>query len=170
MVYPTVVTEYFSTRFEWNERRNEAAALLAHGKTQLEVAAAVNVTPKTIYNWLQDMEFAAEVDRLSLMVGIASRAQRLRWLNKTIANRINADGSLQTDKDVVDLIKIAISETDGVKIDLSKLSEMVVSEVNESQAPALPLAIDIEAQDIVGPVSDNRNQLLDQQPATTSDD
>lgn len=140
MAYPTSVSDLFATRFQWNERRNEAAALLAIGKTYEETAGAVNVTKKTIYNWMQDMEFAAEVDRLSLMVGIASRAQRLRWLNRTIANRINPDGSLQTDKDVVDLLKIAISETDGAKLDFSKLAELLTGESGdavESSGPGL---------------------------------
>jgi hypothetical protein len=34
---------------------------------------------KTVFNWMQNPEFAAEVDRLSLMVGVASRVSVCVW-------------------------------------------------------------------------------------------
>lgn len=125
--------------------------MLATGATYGEVARQVNVTKKTVYNWMQDVEFAAEVDKLSIMVGIASRAQRLRYANKTILKKLNEDGSLQTEKDVLDWIKYAQSETDGAKLDLSKLAELLAGESsdnstgNSGQPAQLPPAIDVDA-------------------------
>jgi len=153
----------------WTPQRSEAAAMLAAGATYGEVARQVNVTKKTVYNWMQDVEFAAEVDKLSLMVGIASRAQRLRYANRTILKQLNEDGSLHTEKDVLDWIKYAQSETDGAKLDLSKLAELLAGESGGSgpdgpSGPAmkqLTTAIDVtasgsgdeqlQAQDVAGP-------------------
>ncbi len=65
-------------------------------------------------------EFAAEVDRLSVMIGIASRAERLRFAMRVV--RQKTKGNIETDKDLLDWLKFAQSETDGVKLDLPKLA------------------------------------------------
>ena len=69
------------------------------------------------------MEFSAEVDRLSLMVDIAGRAERLR-----IAMRLVRAKGYQSDRDLLDWLKYAQSETDGVKLDLTKLAALVADE------------------------------------------
>ena len=51
---------------------------LAEGQSQQAVAEAIGVCRKTICNWLCVMEFSAAVDRLSCMIDISSRAERLR--------------------------------------------------------------------------------------------
>lgn len=107
--------------FEWTEERSRAAMMLAEGRTQAEVSEEVNVTDRTIRNWLNDETFAAEVDRLSLMLGVASRAERLRLANRVIRQKVK-DGVAETEKDLLDWVKFAQSETDGVKLDLTKLA------------------------------------------------
>lgn len=107
--------------FAWNEQRSNAAIALAAGKTQDEVAAEVECDRKTLYNWLCNNDFAAEVDRLSLMVDVASRAARLRLAMRVVRQR-TAGNEIKTDKDLLDWLKFAQSETDGVKLDLSKLA------------------------------------------------
>lgn len=105
----------------WDKAHTIGACALAEGMTQEETAAEVGVTSRTIRNWLQNIEFAAEVDRLSLMLGIAGRAERLRIAKRVI--RQKATGStILTDKDVLDWLKFAQSETDGAKIDFGKLA------------------------------------------------
>src|ERR1051325_8848352 len=107
----------------WTPKRSEAAALLAAGHSYREVAAKVGASLKSIYNWMQDPEFAAEVDRLTMMVGISSRAERLRLAMKVISQKVSEEtGRVLTDKDILDWLKFAQSETDGVKLDLSKLA------------------------------------------------
>lgn len=145
--YDMDYTRALQRKVVWDETRTKAASLLAMGYKKQHVADEVGVTRMTIYNWLDDPEFAEEVDRLSIMVGIASRAQRLRWANRTIVSRLNEDGSLQSDKDVLDWLKFAQSETDGAKIDLSKLAEMLGGE---------------QAQGVVAPGSGPPSRLLDQ--------
>jgi hypothetical protein len=107
--------------FEWTEERNKAAVMLAEGHTQDSVAAECGVSDRTIRNWLSDEVFAAEVDRLSLMIGVASRAERLRLANRVIRQKVSGS-TIETEKDVLDWIKFAQSETDGVKLDLTKLA------------------------------------------------
>jgi predicted transcriptional regulator len=107
--------------FEWTEERQRAAMLLADGNTQQEVAAETGVTDRTIRNWLNDERFAAEVDRLSLMIGTANRAERLRIANRVIRAKVK-EGIPETEKDLLDWLKFAQSETDGIKLDFGKVA------------------------------------------------
>lgn len=109
------------TQFEWNEKRTAAAIALAEGRTEQEIADTLELERKTLWNWKQVPEFAAEVDRLSLMVNIAGRAERLRIAMRVARQKVRDDG-VDTDKDLLDWLKFAQSETDGVKLDLTKLA------------------------------------------------
>lgn len=148
-----------STKYDqfWNEQRGAAALGLAEGKSQKKVAALIGVTDRTIRNWLDDDRFLEEIDRLSLMVGVASRAERLRIVNRLVKQRIkeDEDGYIITEKDLLDWLKFAQSETDGAKIDLSKLSELLAGDTSNSmdqqQQPHQlvgPAAIEVEAREV----------------------
>ena len=108
-----------STQFNWSTRRVKAALALAEGHTQQTVAETTGVCRKTICNWLCVPEFSAEVDRLSLMVGLASRSERLRIAARAVRQRVRADGTIDTDRDILDWLKFAQSETDGIKFELT---------------------------------------------------
>lgn len=112
----------------WDETRTKAASLLALGHSKSHVAGEVGVHRNTIAAWVDDPEFAAEVDRLSLMLGVSSRAERLRLAMRIVRQRTDEDGNLISEKDLLDWLKFAQSETDGAKIDLSKLSELLAGE------------------------------------------
>lgn len=118
----------------WDETRTQAACLLAAGYPKTYVANEVGVHRNTIYAWTEDPEFAAEVDRLSVMQGAASRAERLRIVNRLIRQRVDEEGNITSDKDLLDWLKFAQSETDGAKIDLSKLAELLTGESAGSEA------------------------------------
>lgn len=111
----------FDSAFEWDEKRSAAAIALSEGKTQKEAAKEAEVTDRTIRSWLQHPEFGAEVDRLSLMTGIAGRAERLRIAKRVVAQLTKATKA-QTGKDLLDWLKFAQSETDGAKVDIAKLA------------------------------------------------
>lgn len=113
--------------FEWTEQRSRAAVALAEGKTQKQAAEEVEAGERTIRDWLANPDFAAEVDRLSLMVGIASRAERLRLAMRVVREKTKGDAPT-TDKDLLEWLKFAQSETDGVKLDLSKLATLAQAE------------------------------------------
>lgn len=113
-----------STQFHWLPKREKAALALAEGQTQEAVAAATGVCRKTICNWLCVPEFAAEVDRLSSMVSIASRAERLRIAMRAVRQRVREDGTIETDRDVLDWLKFAQSETDGIQLGLPDVAIM----------------------------------------------
>jgi predicted transcriptional regulator len=107
--------------FRWTERAARAAILLADGQTQKATAEAVGVTDRAVRLWLERPEFGAEVDRLTLMMGIASRAERLRIAKRLIRQRVQ-DEHIESDKDLLDWLKFAQSETDGIKLDLAQLA------------------------------------------------
>lgn len=111
--------------FRWSEKATLAAIALSQGYTQKEVAAQINADERTIRRWQADADFSAELDRLSLMVGIASRAERLRLAMRVV--RQKTEGEIDTDKDLLDWLKFAQSETDGIKLDLTAVSEAAAS-------------------------------------------
>ena len=123
-----------STQFHWTTKRHKAALALAEGQTQEAVAAATGVCRKTICNWLCVPEFAAEVDRLSSMVSIASRAERLRIAMRAVRQRVREDGTIETDRDVLDWLKFAQSETDGIELslpDVALMDEAIERQINQ---------------------------------------
>jgi len=109
-----------STQFQWSSTRQKAALALAEGHSQQAVAEAIGVCRKTICNWLCVTAFAAEVDRLSCMIDISSRAERLRIAMRAVRQRVRDDGTIDTDRDVLDWLKYAQSETTGIKLGFSK--------------------------------------------------
>lgn len=107
--------------FRWTPERSQAAVMLAEGYTHKQVGDAVGKTDRAIRLWLSEVEFAAEVDRLSLMVGIASRAERLRLVQRVIRQKVK-DGNVETEKDILEWLKFVQGETDGVKLDMAALN------------------------------------------------
>lgn len=98
--------------FEWTPRRSNAAVMLARGYTNKQTAEDIGVSERTIDRWRADTEFMVEVDRLSVMVDLASRAERVR-----LAQRIARGMGEKTQRDLLDWLKFIQSETDGAKLD-----------------------------------------------------
>lgn len=110
--------------FQWTPARRNAAFALAEGKTRVASAKEANVTEQTIYRWLKEPEFASEVDRLTLMTGIAVRAERLRLVKRIVAARIDFLPIEHLSKaDLLDLLKFVQGETDGIKLNLAALAD-----------------------------------------------
>ena len=114
--------------FRWTENATKAALALAEGKTRKEAALEADITERTLYRWLAQPEFAAEVDRLSLMIGISGRAERLRIVMRVVRQMVKDDRTIKTEKDLLDWLKYAQSETDGVKLDILKLAAVSADE------------------------------------------
>jgi hypothetical protein len=102
--------------FEWNKKREIAAFSLATGETRKEASVIAGISEKTIYNWLADPEFSAEVDRLSLMIDIASKAERLRLARRVVRQKL--DQEVLSDKDLLDWLKFAREEVEGIRLDI----------------------------------------------------
>ena len=61
------------------------------------------------------------------MVGIAGRAERLRIANRIVRQRVR-DEIVESDKDLLDWLKFAQSETDGLNLGLAtSLTELAAS-------------------------------------------
>lgn len=123
-----------ASAFRWTESATAAALALAEGQYRADAAKAADITERTLYRWLQNPEFSAEVDRLSLMTGIASRAERLRIAKRVIQQRVRDGAPIRTDKDILDWLKFAQSETDGIKLDLAALATAAASVADSGSA------------------------------------
>jgi hypothetical protein len=80
----------------------------------------VGVTRKTLYNWLQQPEFSQEVDRLSSMTDIASKAERMRIAMRAVRQKVKGE-KVETNRDLLDWLRFAQSETQGVELALTRL-------------------------------------------------
>lgn len=132
----------------WDKTRTKAASLLALGYPKIKVADEVGVHRNTIAAWAEDPEFAEEVDRLSMMTGAANRAERLRVAMRFIRSRMDEDGIPQSEKDVLEWLKFAQSETHGARLDFGKLAELLAGENggdNDARQQQLAPAIDVTA-------------------------
>jgi predicted transcriptional regulator len=109
--------------FLWNDKRTKAAFGLAEGKTRQAVADECAVVRRTIQTWLEHPEFAAEVDRLTLLTGISLRAERLRIVKRVISQSVKDDQKIRTNKDILEWLKHAQSETNGTDL----LEQLVAS-------------------------------------------
>jgi hypothetical protein len=104
--------------FQWTKQKNDIAIGLAQGQTQQELATEFGVDARTIRKWLAAPEFSQEVDRLSLMIGIANRAYRLRIAQRVVRQMTQGE-TIITEKDLLDWLKYVQSETEGIKLHLS---------------------------------------------------
>lgn len=104
------------SEFEWTVKRQNAAMLLAEGYIVEEVATQIGIADRTIYRWKNEPQFSEEVDRLTMMIGMANRAERLRFIKRMIRKL-----GLRTNRDSLEWIKLAQSETQGARIDLTDI-------------------------------------------------
>lgn len=111
------------SEFKWTSQKTEAVILDAQGHSAREISEKVKVAQRTVERWRTDPDYMEERDRLSLMVGIASRAERLRVAHRLVRQRIDEEtGKILSEKDMLDWLKFAQSETDGIKLDLAALT------------------------------------------------
>lgn len=114
--------------FKWTQNREKAAIALAEGRTREEAADIAGISERTIYRWLDMPEFSEEVDRLSLMIDVASRAHRLR-----LAKRIIRQIGDHTEKDLLDWLRYAQQETEGIKLGLTDALAIEINTVDYRQ-------------------------------------
>ena len=117
----------------WTDEQSTAAVMLAEGYTKSEVAREVGVNASTITRWTQNEEFAEEVDRLSLMYGLASKAERMRQI-KRAARKFEDNDSTIAGYNYLDLLKEARIQTEGVKLDILSILTATTA-VNEEARP-----------------------------------
>lgn len=152
----------------WDKTRSEAAGLLALGYPKTHVADEVGVSRNTIYAWLDDPEFAGEVDRLSLMTGVANRSERIRMAMRVIRSKTNDQGVPLSEKDVLEWLKFAQSETHGARLDFGKLAELLAGESGEG-GPGGPPVSQLQPAIDVTAISSGDEELQTQQPVCPDD-
>ena len=115
--------------FKWTENKRAAALILAKGHTEKETADTIGVNIRTVQRWKTDEDFMLEVDKLTLLTGIALRAERLRIAARVVRQKAPEDGRAKTSRDLLDWVKYIQSETDGVKFDIGALFGETTTEV-----------------------------------------
>ena len=121
--------------FIWTPKRVAVANDLAEGFTCEETAERTGVSLRSIARLRKNYLFAAEVQRLTLMTGVAVRAERLkiakRVIRQKVAQEINKitgqKNPILTRKDLLDWLQYSQSETDGVKLDLTDILSKLVA-------------------------------------------
>lgn len=127
--------------FQWTRKRVLAAFSLAEGLDVNETAKQAGISERTLYRWRHDNQFAAEVDRLTLMLGIALKAERIRIAKRAVRQMVKEEFDIKTgeaktvvftSRDLLDWLKYVQSETEGIKLDLTNL---LTSTIDSEQKP-----------------------------------
>lgn len=108
--------------FKWTKKKNEVALLLGDGFTIKDASEKAGISTRTIDYWKSNNEFQTEVDRLSHMVGMASKAERLRLVKRIVRQKL--ESPRPTARDLLDWLKFVSAETDGIKLDLTALWDL----------------------------------------------
>jgi hypothetical protein len=121
--------------FRWNGKRERAALALASGKTDQQAADEAGSSRQSIQRWKHDPDFASEVDRLTLLTGISQRAERLRIAMQAVRQKLKDDGTVRTERDLLDWLKFAQGETDGFKLDLDAFTAALGASTGDDARP-----------------------------------
>lgn len=92
----------------------------AQGHLTKETAEAVLVSRPSIEQWKCDTVFSTQVDHLSWLIDIADRSERLRIAMRNVRDKVS-DERLETKADLLDWLKYAQSEINGIKLNLTAL-------------------------------------------------
>jgi hypothetical protein len=120
-------------KFTWDIKKEIAAEWLAEGYTIKEASKAAGISTRTIDRLKKIPEFASEVDKLTCMTGIASRAERLRISKRVIRKRMAT--KTFTKKDVLEWLKYAQSETDGIKLGFADQIAEILAAISQDGTP-----------------------------------
>lgn len=114
---------------KWDERQVAAAIMLAEGHPKVEIYEKLGIERSTLWRWEQNEEFATEVDKLSLMYGLASKAKRMREINRialmfdrALTHPINEGYTY------LDLLKEARMQSEGVRLDILSTLTAITTE------------------------------------------
>ena len=106
--------------FKWTKNRSMLAEAIADGRTIREAAKIVGIPERTAYRWNSYPEFIEEVDRLTLMLGIASKAERIRITKRVVREKMRGE-IIMTKKDILEWLEFAAKETDEIRLNLADL-------------------------------------------------
>jgi len=120
----------------WTKKKIAAAEELSLGALYREAADVADVSERTIKRWMNIPEFVEEVDRLSCMNGIASKAERLRIAKRAVRQFVTEAGAIKTGADLLSWLKFVQGEVeqDGFTLGLASLIDEAVAMARSGQA------------------------------------
>lgn len=104
--------------FVWDAVSTNVAIDLSEGYTIKEVASRNKINPRTIYRWRQLPEFDKEVDKLTFMFGISTKAERIRLAKRAVRQAIGLK-RIKTHRDLLEWLKYSREEMEGLRIGLT---------------------------------------------------
>ena len=108
--------------FQWTAKRTAVAQYRAEGYTQQEAADMAGVSVRSVIRWEKLPEFSEEVDRLVLMMGVALKSERVKIAKRAVRKVMEGEKWMVTsDGGVLPWLKYMQGETDGIKLDLTRL-------------------------------------------------
>jgi hypothetical protein len=133
---------------EWLQPYHEQAAyLLALGKSKTDVAKEVKVTRPALYTWLKREDFARYVDQLTMTVGLANKAERVRLLKQRAKELWDREKDKPSRKhDWLDYSQAIAEETGAYQLGHNVLAQQLVKvfgDVNISVNQAKALSDDV---------------------------
>lgn len=114
--------------WEWDIYKRKACIELAKGLTISEAAKEAGCSSRSISRWKNSEEFQIELDRCSLIYGLASKAERMRQLTKAAKQFVRGDHIDTGNKDHLDYVKAARTEAEGVRLHLVQDIEAILNE------------------------------------------
>jgi len=105
--------------FQWTQAQSDAAVMLATGTPKKHIIEQLGIARTTLWNWEQNPVFSIEVDKLSLMHGLASKAYRMRMIQEAVKSFKNKDDSWNTTgTTLLEWIKEARMQMEGVSLNI----------------------------------------------------
>ncbi|MCD4751889.1 MAG: helix-turn-helix domain containing protein [Anaerolineaceae bacterium] len=144
-----------------------AANILAEGYTIKEAAKEANTTERTIYRWKLDTEFMNTVDELTVVTGIAVKAERIRIAKRVVRAIEKHAEDLHmpvTQKDILDWLKYSQQEMEGLRLltddQLDKIATLFFEADNQATADGGSGEIEGEATDQGAGSGDQEHQSI----------
>lgn len=94
----------------WDQKRRDIAASLASGETMNEVALKFGLSRGYLQKLKVIPEFAAYMDELTMALGLAKRAERIRIAQRVVNEKIE-QGGYYSKKDLLEWLKYVGEET-----------------------------------------------------------
>ena len=117
---------------KWTKKKNAFVEMAAEGEKIVDIARKLDMSIHTAYHWNENPVIREEINRLSLMFGIASKAERVRIAKRVVRQKLLGD-HVRTKKDILDWLKYVAKETEDVHLHFADLIRSLAAQREEEK-------------------------------------